>query len=63
MTQRECQVINLGAGYDTRFWTMTDSGQVPKLWVELDFEAVTSYKIHCIKVRKQLNERLIDPSR
>jgi len=61
MTHKECQVVNLGAGYDTRFWTLTDAGQTPKMWVEVDFDAVTSNKIHYIKVRKQLHEKLTKP--
>ncbi|KAH8920870.1 leucine carboxyl methyltransferase [Atractiella rhizophila] len=48
------QVVNLGAGSDTRFWRMS-VGRV-KRWVEVDFESSTKEKIARIVREKQLME-------
>lgn len=54
LTQRECQVVNLGAGFDTRFWQLKEAGLSPKLFFEVDFGAVTSRKCMAIRRRKPL---------
>ncbi|ESO11550.1 hypothetical protein HELRODRAFT_189998 [Helobdella robusta] len=53
-TDLKCQVVNLGAGSDTRFWLLSDQNLVPLKWVELDFEPVVNKKIRIIKSKKSL---------
>lgn len=54
LTKRQCQVINLGAGFDTRFWQLKEAGLSPKVFFEVDFGAVTSRKCMAIRRRKPL---------
>ena len=37
---RNCQIINIGAGFDTLFWNLTQEGLQPRAFVELDFPQV-----------------------
>uniref|UniRef100_A0A6A7G0Q5 Leucine carboxyl methyltransferase 1 n=2 Tax=Hirondellea gigas TaxID=1518452 RepID=A0A6A7G0Q5_9CRUS len=50
----ECQVVNLGAGFDTMFWRLKSSGDTPVRFVELDFPEVTAKKTHYIQRSKPL---------
>lgn len=54
LTQKECQVVNLGAGFDTRFWQLKEAGLSPKMYFEVDFGAVTCRKCMAIRRRKPL---------
>ncbi|XP_033629910.1 leucine carboxyl methyltransferase 1-like [Asterias rubens] len=56
LTQCACQIVNLGAGFDTNFWLLKDEGLVADVFVELDMRAVTSRKCHMIKTRSNLLE-------
>ncbi|XP_074657523.1 leucine carboxyl methyltransferase 1-like [Tubulanus polymorphus] len=58
VTNCECQIVNLGAGFDTTYWRLSDEGKKPKNFIEVDFKAVTSKKCHFIKNRKQLLEKI-----
>uniref|UniRef100_A0A0B6YT44 Leucine carboxyl methyltransferase 1 n=1 Tax=Arion vulgaris TaxID=1028688 RepID=A0A0B6YT44_9EUPU len=58
LTQCKCQIVSLGAGFDTLFWRYHNEGLVPQCYVEIDFEQVTSKKCHFIKSKKQLLEAL-----
>ncbi|GFO38313.1 leucine carboxyl methyltransferase 1-like [Plakobranchus ocellatus] len=60
MTKNNCQIISLGAGFDTLFWRLSDLGLAPKNFVEVDFEQVTTRKCHFIKSKKQLLSALSD---
>jgi len=55
-TRGNCQVINLGAGFDSLFWLLKEEGLAPKLFVEVDFGNVTSRKCYCIRARRKLQE-------
>nr|CAD7444588.1 unnamed protein product [Timema bartmani] len=44
-----CQILNLGAGFDTLYWRLKEAGIRITNFVELDFPAVTSKKCHFIK--------------
>lgn len=61
VTKNQCQIVNLGAGFDTQFWNLVDRSQVPRKFVETDFEMVTSRKVHCIRSKKKLLEKLSTP--
>jgi len=50
----QCQVVSLGAGFDTLFWRLNSSGDAPRLYVELDFCEVTARKTHYIQRAKPL---------
>ncbi|KXJ20453.1 Leucine carboxyl methyltransferase 1 [Exaiptasia diaphana] len=56
MTESNCQVISLGAGFDTLFWQLKEKDIAPKVFVEIDLNAVVDRKCFCIKSRKQLQE-------
>lgn len=60
MTKNNCQIVSLGAGFDTLFWRLSDLGRVPKRYVEVDFEQVTTRKCHFIKSKKELLSPLSD---
>lgn len=49
LTSCDCQVINLGAGFDTMYWTLCELELRPKLYVDVDFSEVTNKKCHMIK--------------
>uniref|UniRef100_T1JIF8 Leucine carboxyl methyltransferase 1 n=1 Tax=Strigamia maritima TaxID=126957 RepID=T1JIF8_STRMM len=49
-----CQIINLGAGFDTLYWRLKDEGKSVKNFIEVDFPTVTSKKCHFIKKSKPL---------
>ena len=49
LTHHRCQVVNLGAGFDTTYWQLQDDGCAPQVFIEVDFPAVTARKIHFIK--------------
>ena len=50
MTDSNCQVVNLGAGFDTTYWLFKSNGIKAKSFVEMDFPTVTSKK--CFFIRK-----------
>ncbi|XP_012278525.1 leucine carboxyl methyltransferase 1 [Orussus abietinus] len=53
-----CQIVNLGAGFDTLYWRLRDVGNSPLNFIELDFPSVTAKKCYHIKKHKQLIDRL-----
>ncbi|XP_077979377.1 leucine carboxyl methyltransferase 1-like [Glandiceps talaboti] len=59
-TELKCQVVSLGAGFDTLFWRLKDEDLLPQSYVELDFRAVTCRKCYYIKSRKQLSQPLLE---
>jgi len=58
VTNNKCQIINLGAGFDTLYWNLHDENNLPSNYVEIDFPAVVQRKCYFIQHRKPLNERL-----
>jgi [phosphatase 2A protein]-leucine-carboxy methyltransferase len=54
----QCQIINLGAGYDTLYFNLHDSNQLPSKYVEIDFARIISSKIRLIKSKKILADKL-----
>ncbi len=48
-TENKCQVISLGAGFDTLFWHLHSAGLLPQLFIEVDFHSVASRKTHIIR--------------
>lgn len=58
ITGKECQIINLGAGFDTLYWRLRDCGHMIANYVEVDFPTVTARKCHFIKRNKQLLEKI-----
>ncbi|KAK6195518.1 hypothetical protein SNE40_000931 [Patella caerulea] len=58
LTNRKCQVVNLGAGYDTTFWKLKDAHLTPEKFVEIDFAPVTSRKCHHIKSKRPLLDKI-----
>ncbi|KAB7496988.1 Leucine carboxyl methyltransferase 1 [Armadillidium nasatum] len=54
ITSGKCQIVNIGAGFDTLYWRLKDSGRVVKEFYELDFPSVTSRKCLYIQRSKPL---------
>lgn len=54
VTNNHCQVINLGAGFDTTYWKLRAEGKVVKGFFDVDFPAVTNHKIFLIKSKRPL---------
>ena len=50
----KCQIINLGAGYDTLYFNLFDRNVLPFKYIEIDFQKVVRSKIRLIKSKKQL---------
>ncbi|XP_053496307.1 leucine carboxyl methyltransferase 1 [Ictalurus furcatus] len=59
-TQCDCQVVNLGAGLDTTFWTLKAENTLPKKFFEVDFPMIVARKIHHIKTKPPLSKPLIE---
>uniref|UniRef100_A0A915LUU6 Leucine carboxyl methyltransferase 1 n=1 Tax=Meloidogyne javanica TaxID=6303 RepID=A0A915LUU6_MELJA len=49
------QIISLGAGFDTLYWRLKESGHIFNKFVEFDFSSVTSKKIRLIQRSKNVN--------
>ncbi|KAH7883296.1 S-adenosyl-L-methionine-dependent methyltransferase [Phlebopus sp. FC_14] len=60
---KQCQIVSLGAGSDTRFWRITTGPQKDRLKVyfELDFSEVTLRKAMAIRKSKELSAVLGPP--
>lgn len=58
LTKCNCQIINLGAGFDTTYWNLKDEGLAPLNFVEIDFQGITNRKAYYIKNRKPLLDKL-----
>lgn len=54
-TNKNCQIVSLGAGLDTSFWRLIEQEINPKRYVELDFVNVVRSKIHTIKSKPKLS--------
>lgn len=54
----DCQIVNLGAGFDTLYWRLEDEGIHVRSFTEVDLPGVTSKKCHAIRSRKPLLEQL-----
>nr|ADO27946.1 leucine carboxyl methyltransferase 1 [Ictalurus furcatus] len=59
-TQCDCQVVNLGAGLDTTFWTLKAESTLPKKFFEVDFPMIVARKIHHIKTKPPSVKPLIE---
>jgi hypothetical protein len=53
INDKNCQILNLGAGFDTSFWKFKT---IP--FIEMDFEFVVQKKSSIIKKHKELNSLL-----
>lgn len=49
LTNCECQIVNLGAGFDTLYWLLCEKSTLPKLFVEVDFGNITAKKCRYIR--------------
>lgn len=58
LTKGKCQVVSLGAGFDSLYWNLKDTGSNPASYIEVDFSAVTSRKIQYIRRSKALLEKI-----
>uniref|UniRef100_A0A453QL51 Leucine carboxyl methyltransferase 1 homolog n=2 Tax=Aegilops tauschii subsp. strangulata TaxID=200361 RepID=A0A453QL51_AEGTS len=56
--QKRKQILSLGAGFDTTFFQLQDEGLAPYLYVELDFQEVTSKKAAIINHYNDMKEKL-----
>lgn len=54
----ECQVVNLGCGFDTLFFDLCDRNLVPSRFVEIDFTRMVMSKIRVIKSKKALSDKI-----
>lgn len=55
---KKCQIINLGAGYDTLYFNLLDKNILPAKYIEIDFARIVMSKIRLIKSKKLLFEKL-----
>lgn len=56
-------MISLGAGFDTLYWNLKDGAVKPVKFVEVDFSAVTSRKIHFIRRSQILLQKITSEGR
>ncbi|OQR79558.1 leucine carboxyl methyltransferase 1-like [Tropilaelaps mercedesae] len=54
----QAQIVSLGAGFDTLFWRLQEENRPLKAFVEVDFPPVTMRKVHYIRLRKTLLEKI-----
>lgn len=54
----QAQIVSLGAGFDTLFWRLQDENRPLKAFVEVDFPLVTMRKVHYIRLRRTLLEKI-----
>ncbi|KMY90407.1 leucine carboxyl methyltransferase 1 isoform X1 [Drosophila simulans] len=59
-TSGNCQIINLGCGFDTLYFRLRDTAHQVKNFIELDFPTVTARKCYTIKRNKALLARIHD---
>lgn len=57
-TGQNCQVVNLGAGFDTLYWRLKDLGYNVVNFTEIDFPSVTAKKCFNIKKNKTLLDKI-----
>lgn len=57
-----CQIVNLGCGFDTLYFELSDHHLAPKKFVELDFNRVVMSKIRIIKSKKALSDKVWKPA-
>ena len=57
MCNQNCQIVNLGAGYDTLYFNLFDQNKLPVKYVEIDFQRIVTSKIRLIKSKKALAEK------
>ncbi|KAF6020347.1 hypothetical protein EB796_021319 [Bugula neritina] len=50
---RNCQIVSVGAGYDTLYWNLSASGLSPQKYVEVDFPSVTRIKTTIIHSKEE----------
>lgn len=55
-TNKECQVISLGAGFDTLFWYLHSKSLCPALYLEVDFSSVVARKCHTIRYVSSISQ-------
>ncbi|KAL5532058.1 PPM1 [Sanghuangporus sanghuang] len=62
--RKQCQIISLGAGSDTRFWRLAASDRSKSIakYVEIDFAEITTKKAMAIKKNKDLLAVLGEPN-
>lgn len=60
--QQKCQIVNIGAGYDTLFFNLVEAGKQPAKFVEIDFPRIVMSKIRTIKSKKPLNDKVFPPT-
>lgn len=53
-TNRNCQVVSLGAGLDTTYWRLQEANIAPVRYVEIDFSAITTKKSQAIQSKPLL---------
>lgn len=58
LTKGKCQVVSLGAGFDSLYWNLKDAGTNPVSYIEVDFSAVTSRKIQYIRRSQALLQKI-----
>lgn len=49
LTNQQCQIVNLGAGFDTLYWLLHQKSLLPRLYVEVDFSNITTKKCHLVR--------------
>lgn len=59
-TSGNCQIINLGCGFDTLYFRLRDTAHQVKNFIELDFPTVTARKCYTIKRNKALLAKIHD---
>ncbi|KAK0497074.1 leucine carboxyl methyltransferase [Armillaria luteobubalina] len=62
---KQCQIVSLGAGSDTRYWRIAEAGpqkDALSTYIEIDFPEITSKKAMAIRKSKQLSAVLGNPA-
>jgi len=61
MVSRNCQIVNLGCGFDTLYWNLHQKDMLPtKGFYEIDMTQIVQKKMQYIKMRPQLHQSFKD---
>lgn len=59
-TEGNCQLVSLGAGFDTLYWRLKSESLQVKSFVEVDLPGVSSRKVYYIRQRKPLLNAMVN---
>jgi [phosphatase 2A protein]-leucine-carboxy methyltransferase len=60
--KNQCNIINIGCGYDTLYFNLFSNGNAPLKYIEIDFKQVCKFKTRIIKSNKKILDTIANPT-